>query len=45
MLAPLLDNWIAEGITVEITEADVIADLDSWFLAAPDRELLQDSER
>jgi len=32
-----LTEWISEGITVEITEAEVMADLDFGFLSGPDR--------
>jgi len=39
-----LTKWISEGITVEITEAEVIADLDSGFLFGSDRRS-PDSER
>jgi len=31
-----LTKWISEGITVAITEAEVIADLDSGFVPGSD---------
>jgi len=35
MLRGLLRDWFTDPITVEITEADLMADLDSWFLWRP----------
>jgi hypothetical protein len=37
-----LNAWISDGITVDISEAEVMADLDSWWLTVPDRQLLEE---
>jgi hypothetical protein len=43
MLGQRLTTWISDGVTVEITEADVVADLDAWFVT--DRWFPEDSAR
>jgi hypothetical protein len=31
-----LTDWISDGITLDITEAELMADLDAWFLSTAD---------
>jgi hypothetical protein len=45
MVSEPFTGWLADGIDVVITEADVLADLDDWSLTIPDPLLLEEAER
>jgi hypothetical protein len=43
MVGERLTDWLSDGIAVDLTEADVLADLDAWFLTIPEPRSLQES--
>jgi hypothetical protein len=43
MVGEGLTDWLSDGIVVDLTEADVLADLDAWWLTVPEPRSLQES--